>query len=268
MTNSQLARAHAAMRLKVRLRQRDVAQAAGNGRWKVVKLEAGEIDELKVGEVRRSFDALGASVGLVVSHRGASLDRLLDEVHAALLGAVVGVLKRLGWTVKLEVSFSTRGERGSIDALAWKADDRALLVVEVKSEMPGVDPLLRPLDIKVRLAPVIARQQLGWDPHTVSRVIVLPEDSTARRHVERHANVLDEALPLRSRTVRTWLGKPVGAIAGLWFLSLGGSVDTVRNPTSIRRVQRPSRRSGCRHSESDMAGLSLIDPHKVGLTDN
>jgi hypothetical protein len=268
VTNSQVARAHAALRVKLRLRQRDVAQAAGIGRWKVVKLEAGEIDELKMGEVRRSFDALGASVSLVVSHRGASLDRLLDEVHAALLGAVVGVLQRLGWTVKLEVSFSIRGERGSIDALAWKAAERALLVVEVKSEMPGVDPLLRPLDIKVRLAAGIARQQFGWHSETVSRVIVFPEDRTARRQVERHATVLGEALPVRSRAVRTWLRNPVGVIAGLWFLSLGGSVDTARNPSSILKVQRPRPRSGRTARGSDVADLRLIDPHRVGQTDN
>jgi len=47
------------------------------------------IDDLKVGEVRQSFDALGAFVGIVVSHRGVMLDRLLDEVHAVLLAAVV-----------------------------------------------------------------------------------------------------------------------------------------------------------------------------------
>lgn len=149
MTNRQLARLHSTLRVRLRLRQQDVAAAAGLNRGRVTKLEAGQIDELRVREVRSCFEALGARLDLVAGNRGAQLDRLLDELHAAILGAVVAILRSDGWEVRIEVSFAIGGERGSIDVVAWKAEERALLVVEVKSELPGIDPLLRPLDVKV-----------------------------------------------------------------------------------------------------------------------
>lgn len=269
MTNRQLARLHAALRVRLGLRQQDVAEAADLGRGRVTKLEAGQIDELKVGELRRCFDTLGARLDLVAAYRGAQLDRLLDELHAAILGAVVAILMADGWEVRIEVSFALGGERGSIDIIAWKAAERALLIVEVKSELPGIDRLLRPLDVKVRLAPRVVRE-FGWLPLTVSRVVVLPEDRSCRRQVQRHGRVLDQALPARSREVRAWLKRPDGVLAGLWFLSVALPHDRRRNPSSVRRVKRPRSRTSGYARRPDMAGnrasddgLRLLDPHKV-----
>ena len=274
MTNRQLARIHRALRIRAGLRQIDVAVRAGVGRWKVVDLEAAEIDSLSVGELRQSFEALGGRLDLVASFRGAALDRLLDEVHARLVGQVVAPLRGLGWHVEVEVSFNVYGDRGSIDVLAWKATERALLVIEIKSELGGLDGLLRPLDMKVRHAPTVARDRFGWDAATVSRLVVLPEDRTARRALERHSVVLDGALPARSRKVRRWIREPVGPLAGLWFLSDVGVADVKRNPSAIRRVRvpRPRSENGRPRSESgrpmlEKADLRLIDPHKVDGAD-
>jgi transcriptional regulator with XRE-family HTH domain len=271
MTNRQLARIHAALRVRLKLRQSDVADAAGIGRSRVVKLEAAEIDRLRFEDLRRSFEALGARLDLVVSYRGAEVERLLDELHARLLGAVVRILHAAGWDARIEVSYSLRGERGSIDVLAWHSTERALLVVEVKSELPGVDPLLRPLDAKVRLAPAIARDQFGWWPATVSRIVVLPEDRTCRRQVERHASVMNAALPARSRDVRTWLRRPSGVLAGLWFLTIDPPRVTTRNPSAIRRVKRPRTCVSGQAEPADRASafdIRLIDPHKVSRGPN
>jgi hypothetical protein len=243
MDGRQLGRAHRRLRLRARLRQVDVSSKSGIGRWKLVKLEAGEIDDLNVGEIERCFVALGADVRILATFRGAAIDRLLDEGHARLVGAVVEVLKRFGWSVEVEVSFSDYGDRGSIDILAWQPTFRALAVFEIKSEMGGVDLTLRPLDVKVRLAPKIA-QRFGWvRPLAIARLLVLPEDRTARRDVARHAGVLDTALPSRARAIRSWLRKPSGPLAGIWFLSYVGSADTKRNPSASRRVRRSYPRS-------------------------
>ncbi len=43
---------------------------------------------------------------------GGELDRLMDEGHAALVGAVVARLNSLGWETRPEVSFSVYGESG------------------------------------------------------------------------------------------------------------------------------------------------------------
>jgi hypothetical protein len=133
--------------------------------------------------------------------------------------------------------------RGSIDILGWKPAERALLVVEIKSEMGSMDGLLRPLDVKVRLAAKVATERFGWTAaRVVGRLVVLPENSTARRTAARQASVLAAALPNRSRVVRHWLARPVGPLAGLWFLSSAQTVSITRNPSAIRRVRKP--RSG------------------------
>ena len=252
------------------MRQADIASAAAIPRRRVVGLENARLARLRLGEIEASFAALGARLILTVHYRGAALDRLLDDLHALIVAAVLRVLTAYGWETHVEVTFSSSGDRGSIDILAWKPAERALLVVEIKSELPGVDPVLRPLDVKVRLAPLIASQRFGWKAETVSRVVVLPEERTARRLVARHDEVFGRALPARSREIRRWLLAPRGQLSGLWFLSVGRPGDAARNCSSIRRVQRPRSRLG--HAQTvppsarrgvDSPDLRLIDPHRV-----
>lgn len=243
MDGRQLGRAHRRLRVRSRLRQIDVAAKAGVGRWKVVKLESGDLADLNVGEIDRCFAALGAQLRLMAWWRGAAVDRLLDERHALLVGAVVSLLKKFGWLVEVEVSFSDYGDRGSIDVLGWHPAYRALAVFEIKSEMGGIDPTLRPMDVKARLAPRIALR-FGWqNARLVGRVLVLPEDRTARRDVARHASVLDVPLPARAREIRGWLRRPTKPLGGIWFLTYVGSANSKRNPSALRRVRRPSPRS-------------------------
>jgi hypothetical protein len=113
-------------------------------------------------------------------------------------------------------------------------------------------------------------REFGWQPLTVSRIVVLPEDSTCRRQVQRHNRVLDNALPARSREVRAWLKRPNGVLAGLWFLSIALPRDRRRNPSAVRRVIRPRSRTNGHVQRSVRAGggafdpgLRVIDPHKV-----
>lgn len=239
-----VARAHRAIRRRLRQTQADVSAASRVSRPKISQLENERIDRLYVGEVERSFGALGATVDVVIRWNGADLDRLLDESHALLVGLLVGELRRLAWQVSVEASFAVRGERGSIDILAWHAATGHLLVVEAKSELASLDGTLRPLDVKVRLAPSIAGERFGLQaPSGVGRVLVLPETSTARRTVARHSGVLSAALPMRSREVRRWLAQPSGALAGLWFLSSAQLVNAMKNPSAVRRVRKAGQRS-------------------------
>lgn len=270
VTPKQLAAIHSRLRIRARMRQQDVASSAGISRRRVVDLEAGRNGTLRLDEIEASFAALGARVTLIASYRGAALERLIDQLHAALLAAVLRVLGSCGWETHVEVTYSEFGERGSIDIMGWKAAEKALLVVEIKSELPGVDPVLRPLDVKARLAPAIARQRFGWEAETVSRLVVLPEERTARRLVARHGEVFDRALPARSREIRRWMQAPDGPLSGLWFLSLGLPGDTERNTSSIQRVQRPRSRIGhaqprtaCSRQRSNLADSRQIDPHKI-----
>jgi hypothetical protein len=240
MNRSRLARLHRMLRHRQRLTQEGLAAKAGVGQWVVRQIEAVALDRLRLSDIERSFDALGCRLKLTAYFNGAAAERLLDEGHAALLGAFVTLLKRRDWVTRVEVSFSEWGERGSIDILAWHPAERALLVIEVKTELAGLDATLRPLDVKIRLAPVIAAKRFGWERRFVARVLVLPEDSSARRAVKRHGSVLDAELPARSRELRAWVRRPSQPTAGIWFLSLPQASALTRNPSARRRVRPPN----------------------------
>lgn len=197
----------------------------------------GIIAGITVGTLASAFEAVGARVEIRPFWHGAAMDRLLDEGHARLCGHVIKLLRDWGWDTQVEVSFAHYGERGVIDILAWHAPSRTLLVVEIKTELGSLEGLLRPLDVKMRLAGGMAAERFGWRAAQVCSLVVLPEDARARRQVARHAAVLDVALPRRSREVRTWLRAPVGTMRGLWFLSSSREAGVTRNPSSIRRVR-------------------------------
>ena len=136
------------------------------------------------------------------------------------------------WMVATEVSFSVFGERGSIDILAFHAPTRLVLIVEVKSVVPDVQATLVTIDRKERLALGIARDR-GWQGDRVARLLVIRDDRTARRRVDRHATTFANAFPDRGRLVRSWLRSPDpgGPLRGLWFLSDGSQ------PVAKQRVR-------------------------------
>jgi len=63
--------------------------------------------------------ALSARLEVVLSWQGEGLDRLLDADHSRIVEIVARELRSLKWEVAIEVSFNVRGERGSIDILAF-----------------------------------------------------------------------------------------------------------------------------------------------------
>jgi len=239
-----IGRLHRLLRQHAALTQAALAARARVGRWKIVQLEAGEIGKLRFDEGDRCFGALGARLDVRAWYHGAAADRLFDERHASLAGEVVRELRRLGWQIELEVSFSDYGDRGSIDVLGWHAGYRVLVVIEVKSELGAIEGTLRPLDVKCRVAPTLVARRYGWRPLIVGRLLVLPAERSARRAVKRHGAVFSAALPARTREVRRWLNEPASAMAGLWFVTDVGSINGKRNPSAIRRVRARVSRSG------------------------
>ena len=161
----------------------------------------------------------------------------MDEGHAALVGRVATMLRELGWDVRLEVSYSVYGERGSIDVLAWHPVARVLLVVELKTELVAVEETLRKHDQKARLALRVAAERFDWEARAVGRLLVLPSLSTPRRRVERHAAAMDVAYPRRGSGLREWLASPTGA-AGLLFLDVIGGDRRGRSVIARKRIRR------------------------------
>ncbi len=161
--------------------------------------------------------ALGASLNVRLAWQGEALDRLLDAGHAEIVERVLAILRIPGWELATEVSFNVRGERGSIDILAFHSATGSLLVIEVKSVVPDMQAMLYGLDRKERLSGEIARER-GWRVTSVSRLLVLPDDRTARRRVANHEATFRVALPGRTAAVKRWLRAPIGRLAGILFL--------------------------------------------------
>lgn len=240
MNDQNIGRSIRAMRRRRAWRQTDLAATAGCSQNLISLVERGHLDTMSVRVLRRILAALDASAYIQLLWRGAALDRLLDEDHAAIVGAVAELLRSLDWLVEVEVTYAHFGERGSFDILALMPGAGTLLVIEVKTDMPSVEATLRKLDEKVRLAPTASRDRLGWTGKHVSRLLVMPESSTLRRRVDRHAAIFDRSLPQRAVAVRRWLAEPAGTLAGLWFLSPKTS-GVARSRTGGRERLRPRR---------------------------
>jgi transcriptional regulator with XRE-family HTH domain len=219
-----------ALRLRLGLTQTQLGSRCGLSQQGISLVERGHGARLSAVALRRVFAALDARWEPTISWRGGDLERLLDVRHAALSGAFVSRLRALGWSVEVEVTYSSFGERGSIDILAWTPVERIALVVEIKSELVSIEATLRKLDEKVRLTiETVAEVRFGTRPRSVGRLLVLPASTTERRRVAGAAAVLDAALPQRSDAVRTWLRTPSGSIRGLLFVP-------VTNAGSARRT--------------------------------
>lgn len=239
MDDQRIGRVVRALRHRLRWRQSDLATRAHVTQDDVSRVERGRASHMTLDKLRCIGGALDAEMVVTVRWRGGEIDRLLDEGHAAIVGWVMALLEELGWEAQPEVTYAVRGERGSIDVLAWHAPSRTLLVVEVKSELTSVEETLRRHDAKQRLAPGIASERFAWsDPSAVCRLLVMPDSTTARRRIERHAAVLDHAYRLRASAARGWLKRPAGSASALLFAPLTRGVRSRRASFSRRRIRR------------------------------
>jgi transcriptional regulator with XRE-family HTH domain len=236
MNDLRFAAAVRAERRRRRLRQSDVAARAGLSQQTVSALEHGQLDAFTLHSIRAICRALEISIELSVRTHGPEPDSLLDARHAGLVQAVVARLAP-GWTVLLEFSFSEYGERGCVDVLAWHPAHQALLLIEVKSEIIDVQGLLRGMDVKTRIVPALLSKTRGWRPRHLGSILVLPDESAARRAVDRHGAIFNAALPARTVEVRRWLQAPDGPLRGIYFLSPTPARRAIRNPGSRGRVR-------------------------------
>lgn len=209
-----------ALRRRRAWRQADLARAAGVSQSLVARIERGGGDRLTILSLDRIATAAGARVAVRLDFNGEALDRLLDEDHARIVELVIGRLRSAGWSCLPEVTFAIGGERGSIDVLGWHPPTGTLLVVEVKSVVPDLQATLSTLDRKARLGARIARDA-GWRAAGVGRLLVVPDDRTARRRVAAHAETFAAHLPDRGAAIRQALHEPDPhrPPRGLWFLA-------------------------------------------------
>ena len=211
-----------ALRQRRRLTQSKLATRLGWSRSKVSRIETGRLAGVPFDDLEALAADLDARVQLDLAWRGAAIDRLIDERHAALVDATVRWLTGAGWSVLAEASFSIYGERGSIDVFAWHPD-RALLVVEVKASVGDANQTLIGIDRKVRLAPDIAKER-RWPVGPVGAILVVAATTTSRRRIARHDATFRASLPSRAAECRRWVAAPAGRPArGILFLDVPNS---------------------------------------------
>lgn len=230
-------------------RQQDLSDKSGVSQSAISRMERGHVGPQSIDSVRAVAAALDIRVDLVPRWRGGDLDRLLNRGHSALHESVARMFRDElpAWILAPEVSFAIFGERGVIDILAWHPGRRALLLIELKTDLADINELLGTFDRKRRLAAEVAAGR-GWDPVTVSAWLIISESRTSRRRVEAHAAMLHAALPNDRRTIRRWLRDPVGTVAGLTFWTDTRGETGRRVPRPIRAVRAPSLSVGERGS--------------------
>jgi len=127
-------------------------------------------------------------------------------------------IRRDGWDTVVEYSFNRNGERGGVDVVGWREDTRALLLVEVKSRIVDIQEMLGTLNRKARIVPGEVAADRGRRAVRLGIVVVLPDRSSARDAVARHAAIFGAALPGRTRDVTAWLRGPDRDLRAVWFL--------------------------------------------------
>jgi len=73
-----------AMRIRRKLRQRDLSALAGVPRGVIALIEHGRLDEVAFGQVRAVARALDARFEGLVRWQGGDLDRLINRGHAQM----------------------------------------------------------------------------------------------------------------------------------------------------------------------------------------
>lgn len=228
-------------RIRKGWRQRDLAEKSGVSRATITRIEGGHLGTLPLDLIRAVCQALEISLDLVPRWRGGDLDRMLGIRHSQLHESVARMLvvDFPEWVLAPEVSFAQYGERGVIDLLLWHPARRALLVIELKTDLVDVNEMLGTMDRKRRLAWDVAKRR-GWVPATVSAWIVVAGSRTSERRVAAHRTMLRAGYPASGREMRAWLANPIGSIAGLslWSAVAAGGADLapkrrVRVPKSV-----------------------------------
>jgi transcriptional regulator with XRE-family HTH domain len=231
------------LRIARQLRQTDLAALAGVPRKVVIDAEAGRLDGIAVGRLRRLARLLGARFEGDVLWHGGDRDRMLNRGHAAMHEAVVRWLREIGgWLALPEISFARNGERGVIDIVAWHPATRSVLVIELKTRLVDLNNLMATMDIRRRVAWDIARDH-GWDPLTVSIWVIAAPSRTNARILADHRTVLRAKFPADGRTMRGSLADPQGAVAALSFLPQVRVPNLGRDLIGPRRVRRPRTRT-------------------------
>jgi transcriptional regulator with XRE-family HTH domain len=240
MDDVRLGLALKAARLRLRLRQSDLATQARVSATLVSRVEHGGADRISLRKLRAVAVKLGVSLEVVPRSAGGELSRVAGARHAALGELVAAwIARQPGWVVVAERSFSIYGERGVIDLFAWHETSCLVVTIELKTAIVDVNELIGTLDRKRRLAPRVAAD-LGWEARSVGAWLIVAESSTNRRRVAEHRTLLGSAFPLDGRSLAPLFLHPErGPGSGIAFWSDLPGVKVGRELAAPKRVVKP-----------------------------
>ena len=219
-------------------RQEDLSLRSGVSQSAISRMERGHLGSHSIDTIRKVAAALDIRVDL---KRGGAPAISIDCSTAATRRCMNSVARMFrthlpAWILAPEVSFAIYGERGVIDILAWHPGRRALLVIELKTDLADMNELVGTFDRKRRLARQIALER-GWDPVSVSGWLIVVGNRTNRRRVAAHEAMLRAAFPDDGRAIRRWLRDPVTTVSGLSFWSVRSRQTTRCGSSPTRRVR-------------------------------
>jgi len=171
---------------------------------------------MRLGTLVKVAKALDMRISVSARWRAGDLDRLLNSPHSQLQWSVAGwfAAELPEWILVPEVSFAFYGERGIVDILAWHPAHRALLIIELKTDIVDVNELVGTMDVRRRLARRIALER-GWDAITISTWVIVAGGRTNQARLGAHRVMLRNAFPIDGRTMRPWLREPTASVNGL-----------------------------------------------------
>jgi transcriptional regulator with XRE-family HTH domain len=238
MRDLELGRLLRALRRRMGWRQRDCAARASVHRSTWSRLERGHLDRASLATIRDCLAVLEVRLELVPRWRGGDVERVRDRFHAALQTAWKQRLEHWGWQVWVEVSFNHYGDRGRVDLVAWHPVERLLLIIEIKTEIDDVQALLGSLDIKRRVAYVVARELAIPSFALAVPFLIVADGTTNRDRVARYAPLFSR-FSLRGRTAIAWLKRPGGSPTGLLaYTDLRYATGMSVKATGSHRVRR------------------------------
>lgn len=222
MNDLQLGRLLRMRRMRRGWRLEDLAHRSGLSITTMARGENGSFASLDT--VRRHGAALDLRIEWVVIGRGADVARTLDDEHSAIVEVVAARLRKLGFEVAAEASFSIYGERGRIDVLAYDPMTNTLYLVEVKTELSDLQALFGSIDVRERLAPRIVSDR-GWAPARRISILAVADTAHNREIVRTHGATFadwsrvsfrEDARPLAASRQLMWI-PPTAAGRTSWL---------------------------------------------------
>lgn len=185
--------------------ERELAGRLGTSQGAVQRLERGSQAHLNVSLATAALETLGIRVTIDANAIGLSDRReQRDVVHTRCCGYVARQLRMRGWEVRVEVEIGEGRTRGWIDVLAFRQSDRALLVLEIKTELNDIGRLLRSLGWYARSSRAAA-QSIGWRPRLVVPALIALATVEVDSRLLADVDLVRSALPDTADRLAAWI---------------------------------------------------------------